>query len=197
VRITERKKVHVPWLELGRAPSNYLDVETIPEGFKVLDPSKLAKSMISRLWSHWSTRAKAKLPILIFIKAREQDMGLYAGLEKPLVDKKRKAYMDVDSDNQGCNDELDVGKGKDRAEEGGSEASSRQPSSKRTRLSEQTIVPEEESPAANSGNRTEFLYSLSSDSSYKLLVDIVLALPVSVSSVSFFIYMELLTNSYV
>jgi hypothetical protein len=68
VRITKHTKVHVPWLELARMP-DCLDVDTIPEGFKVLDPSKLTKKMVSDLWSHWSERAEAELPILIFIKA--------------------------------------------------------------------------------------------------------------------------------
>jgi hypothetical protein len=49
VRITKRKKVHVPWLELAKTPA-YLDLDTIPEGFKVLDPSKLTKNMVSDLW---------------------------------------------------------------------------------------------------------------------------------------------------
>jgi hypothetical protein len=38
-----------------------------------------------------------------------------------------------------------------------------------------------QSPAANSGDMPKYLYSLSSDSCYKSLLDGVLALPISVS----------------
>ena len=69
MRFTKQDKVHVPWLELARTPTKYLNMNTIHKGFKVLDPSKLTKMMISQLWDHWSERAKAKLPILIFIDA--------------------------------------------------------------------------------------------------------------------------------
>jgi hypothetical protein len=110
VRITKRERAHVPWLELARTPEKYLDVDTIPKGFKVLDPSKLTKDRIFDLWCHWSGRARAKLPILIFIEAREQDLGIHARyeLEKPSVVKKRVAYVDVGSDDQTGDDELMV-----------------------------------------------------------------------------------------
>jgi hypothetical protein len=39
------------------------------------DPSKMTKDMIHNLWSHWSARAKAQKPILIFSDARQQDFG--------------------------------------------------------------------------------------------------------------------------
>ena len=69
MRFTKQDKVHVPWLELAKTPTKYLNMDTIPEGFKVLDPSKLTKAMVGWLWDHWSEQAKAKLPILIFINA--------------------------------------------------------------------------------------------------------------------------------
>ncbi|KAG8219311.1 hypothetical protein J3R82DRAFT_183 [Butyriboletus roseoflavus] len=115
MRITKHDKVHVPWLELVRMPTKYLDADTIPEGFEMLDPSKLTKVMISCLWSYWVAQAKVKVPILIFIKAWRQDLGLSAGLEVPWVVNKRKLYVEVESgDNQG-DDDLDghAGKGKD------------------------------------------------------------------------------------
>jgi len=52
VRITQCDKVHVLWLELARMLEKYLDANTIPEGFKILDPSKLTKNRILELWSH-------------------------------------------------------------------------------------------------------------------------------------------------
>ena len=79
VKITGRKnKVRVPWLDLSQTPAKFLDVDTIPEGFRVLDPSKMTKDMVLSLWTHWARRAKANLPILIFIDARSQDFDFYA-----------------------------------------------------------------------------------------------------------------------
>jgi hypothetical protein len=203
VRITKRDSVHVPWLEVARSPTAYLDVDTIPDGFKVLDPSKLTKAMIFELWCHWSARAMAKLPILIFIKARHQDLGLSAqwDLKRPQAAPKRKAipYVDVGSDDQASNDELDGhGNGKDVADkgEGTSGSSIRQPPSKRPRHSGHTAVPDKQSPAANSSDRPKFLSSLSPDPSYKALVDGILALPVFVSTFFFFICMNLPNYSY-
>lgn len=182
MRITKRDNARVPWLELARSPADYLDDNTIPEGFKVLDPSKLTKSMVTELWCHWSERARAKEPILIFIKAREQDLGLAARyppeMPRPLVGQKRTAYVDVESDDQVSDDEMDscTGKSKEGADKGKgiSESSARPPPSKRRRLSD------DQSPAANNGDMPKFLYSLSLEPSYKVLLDGVLALPVFV-----------------
>jgi hypothetical protein len=115
-----------------------LDADTIPEGFKVLDPSKLTKVMVSDLWSHWSGQAKAKLPILIFITAREQDLGTRARypMQMPLVRKAHLAYLDIGSDDSASDDGADKG-------EGASGSPIRSP----------PPVPEEESPAANDSNR--------------------------------------------
>lgn len=200
MRITgKRDKVHVPWLELARTPTKYLDADTIPQGFEVLDPSKLTKLMISRLWSHWCTRAKAKLPILVFIKARRQDLGLSAGLEVPRTAGKRMQYVEVGSDDQPTGDELDgcAGKGKDGVDEGEGISGSPvgPPPSKRPRLSGQPAVPEDQSPAANESDRPKFLYSLSLDPSYKTLLDGMLALPIFVSPFFVFISMDWLNYS--
>jgi len=60
--------MYVPWLELARTLTKYLDINTLPEGFEVLDPSKMTKRMISQLWFHWTKWANAKQPILIFLE---------------------------------------------------------------------------------------------------------------------------------
>jgi hypothetical protein len=196
VRITKRERAHVPWLELARTPEKYLDVDTIPEGFKVLDPSKLTKDRIFDLWCHWSGRARAKLPILIFIEAREQDLGIHARyeLEKPSVVKKRVAYVDVGSDDQTGDDELN---GPADKGEGTSGSLHKQPPSKHPRLSQQPAVPDKRSPAANNSDRRKYLYSLCIHPSYKTLVDGMLALPLSVSPFFFFMCMDLSNYSYI
>jgi hypothetical protein len=78
VRITKNPKARVPWLELAKESANFLDVETIPEGFKVLDPSKLTQNMVFSLLGHWRKRRDEKKPILVFAKAQKQDLrGFY------------------------------------------------------------------------------------------------------------------------
>lgn len=180
------EKAHVPWQELTRAPEKYLDTDTIPEGFQILDPSKLTKNRIDELWCHWSARAKAKQPILVFKKARDQDLGSRARWELvvPRAVRTKPAYVDL-SDDQTSDDEPDgrAGKRKDGPDTGEatSESSVRPPPSKRPRLSGRLAVPEEQSPAANNSNRSKFLYSLSCDTVYKTLLNNVSALPVFVS----------------
>lgn len=177
-------------------PSKYLDINTIPTDLEVLDPSRLTKPMIFLLWVHWSVRQRAGLPILVFTAARRQDIRqdlayLHARQEKPPAVKNNIPYVSFWSDDQASEDGPDgdqpnghIGKGNDaRADEleGPSGSSVRQLPSKRSHLSEQATLPEEQSPAANNSNRTEFLRSLSFDPSYKALLSHVLALPVLVS----------------
>ena len=113
VRITKCYDVHVPWLELSSNPANYLNMNIIPESFKVLDLPKLTKSMITLLWAHWTEWAKAKLSILAFIKAWESDLELSAMAEtvetdRHLFQKKRAVvpYIDVGSDDEPSDDNL-------------------------------------------------------------------------------------------
>jgi hypothetical protein len=129
-------------------------------------------------------------------------------LEKSPAAGKRKAvkFVSFSSDDQASDDEPEdghTGKGKDGADkgEGNPGSSIGQPLSKRRRLFKRPASPEEkspeeqhleepsplewslveQSPAANSGDMPKYLYSLSSDSCYKSLLDGVLVLPISVS----------------
>lgn len=114
-----------------------------------------------------------------------------------------------DEAGDGDDDELEdghTGKGKDRADKDKRNhgSSVRQPLSKRHRLFKRPASPEEkspeeqseqspeeqsprelsiaeQSPASNSRDMTKYLYSLSSESCYKTLLDTVLALPLLVS----------------
>lgn len=184
MRITERKKVHVPWLELARNQTEYLDGDTIPNGFEVLDPSKLTVAMIDRLWNHWSLRAAAKQPILIFKNARSQDTA--AGVRRQQFAQSMKNFR-VASDDQvgdsGHAGNSHSGKRKGEANKGQemSQSAVTPLPSKRPRLFRGPVVPEEQSPGANNGDKQKFLVSLSSDTSYKVLLDAVLALPAFVS----------------
>ena len=82
------------------------------------------------------------------------------------------------------------GKGKYVADKGeGTSAPSKHP-----HLAIEPFVVQKHSPAANNSNRAKFLYSLSSDASFKNLLDGVLALPTLVSS--FFITCANLSNYF-
>lgn len=169
MRITKREKVHVPWLELARAPSDYLDPGALPEGFNVLDPSKLTKDMVRTLWCHWSGRARANLPVLVFIKARKQDLSISARYNtektKPVLGKRAVAYVEPGSDDEADDSE-----------------SERPPPSKHPRLSKEATIPDNLSPAANNGGRAEFLRRLVKDPVLWILLRGVEALPGVVSS---------------
>lgn len=159
----------MPWLELARAPGKYLDAGAIPEGFKVLDPSKLTKDMVRALWCHWSGQARAHLPVLVFTKAREQDLSISAryNTEKtqPVLGKRAAAYVEPGSDDEADYNEPE-----------------RPPPSKHPRLSKKATIPDKQSPAANNSSRTEFLRRLVTDPVLWTLLRGVEGLPGVVSS---------------
>ena len=182
VRLTKRPKIPVPWLLLARSAKEYLDMECLPEGFVVADPSKFTKKVLDKLWNHWARRHSEKKPILQFVKARNDDLpfGL-PRVERTEVRKKR-PYMEVGSSED--EQELVAGKGKATNAAMSGEAgpsSAARPLSKRARLSGQPEVPEEESPAANQHDRFPFLQGLSGDFDYQELVRILSSLPIFVS----------------
>lgn len=178
-------------MELAKAPTKYLDADTIPEGFKVLDPSKLTKSMVSDLWSHWFERAKAKLPILVFIEAREQDMGRKArctvdipmDISRPLAGRKRTPYNYNWSDDEASDGEMGS-LAKDGADKG--KGTSRSPA--RPAPSKRPRISDEGSPAGNCDDRQNFLYGLSTEPSYKALLNSVLLLAACVSPFFFYFF---------
>lgn len=111
-------------------------------------------------------------------------MGLTDGYKmRPLV---RKRPLLIFSSEKSSDDELDGHneKGKDVADKGEGTSGSLTTSapSKCPRLAIEPFVVQEHSPAANNSDREKFLYSLSSDASFKILLDGVLALPTLVSS---------------
>jgi hypothetical protein len=169
VKITKNDKARVPWGELGKAPSKYLERGTIPKRFRMQDPSKMNKDTVFNLWFHWSERAKSNQPILVFIKAQEQDLGICAryepfSREMPHIRGKRILYVEVGTNDEASSDE-----------------SERPSSSKRPCLSKQAAVPDAKSPAANSSCRRNFLSLLSIETPYRALLGGVFTLPAVVS----------------
>ena len=212
MRAAGRKKVRVPWLKVAREPNSYLDAEMLPEEFNVLDPSKLTKAMVGRLWDHWSERAEADLPILVFTLAQKQDRRPYGSSFDGQFPKRNRMNWRKRAPSSSEDEESDGEADADK-DKGVSGPPVRPPSPKRRRLSKQTldilwphgedvdsepetplpnrpplfkvskqtVVADEQSPAANNSNRMEFLRKLSGETSYVTLLDGALALPAVVS----------------
>ncbi|KAI6119030.1 hypothetical protein EDD16DRAFT_1519584 [Pisolithus croceorrhizus] len=54
-KFTKKPKAKVPWGLLIKSPMEYLDSESIPEGFTMKDPSKWTKADLGLLWDHWQS----------------------------------------------------------------------------------------------------------------------------------------------
>ncbi|KAF8141806.1 hypothetical protein EV363DRAFT_1443743 [Boletus edulis] len=148
-RIAKRQKVHAPWLELSHAATQYLDSDTIPQGFKISDPSKFTKAQLDRLWSHWKARASADMPILWFIKAKQNDLGWSTQIAEEhsrVASKKGKesTYVNVDDDDEVQGE----GEGeKDENKEKGTTSSATQaPTSNSPPLQDQSVALENQDP---------------------------------------------------
>jgi hypothetical protein len=169
VRLTKKPKILVPWLLLTKSVKDYLDMDCLPGGFVIADPSKFTKKVLDNLWDHWASRHSQDEPILQFTRACDDDLP---------YDLPRVKHPQV------CKQEFVAGKGKaadaSTSAEAGSSSAGR-PLSKRARLLGQPEVPDDESPTVNQHNCFSFLEGLSKDSDYHALVRILLSLPVFVS----------------
>ena len=162
----------------------------LPEDFNMLNPLKLTKAMVGRLWDHWSEWAEANLPILMFTLAQKQDRRPSDSSFDGRLPKWNQMNW---RKRAGFNTEDDESDDKAKADRPSGPAV-RPPPSKCPRLSKQTNVTDEQSPAANNGDRTEFLCSLSSEMAYAALLDVMLALPAVVSFFLYFFFGKHLSN---
>jgi hypothetical protein len=161
----------------------------------VTDPSKFTKESISNLWAHWHDREKKGLPIIQFIKAKQDDMGWGApSTSVQSRPKKRRPYMITNTDDEDSLDQSDDGPDADantgNNEKGKgpkpvAERSSGPPPAKKARVSESVDPdrPEAGSPASQH-DQIGFLRSLSAEPAYLQLCDRLDALPLFVSSFS-------------
>ncbi|KAI6023454.1 hypothetical protein EDC04DRAFT_2900346 [Pisolithus marmoratus] len=155
-KFTKKPKARVPWGLLIESPMEYLDSQSIPEGFKMKDPSKWTKADLQLLWDHWQT-----------LEAEEKfDRRPVAGSSK------KREWMDPEDDS-----EEEVG------EEGvhsGQMMNCGEVVNKRAEVTMdvQDQAPEECSPAWHaSKDHIQYLKSLSIMPRYQVLVDLVEALP--------------------
>lgn len=189
VRLTKKPKIPVPWLLLAKSAKDYVDMDCLPEGFVIADPSKFTKKVLDKLWAHWASRRSQDEPILQFTRARDDDLPFGLPRVERLQVRKKRCYVEIGSSDD--EQEFVAGKGKAADASMSSEAgpsSAGRPLSKRAHLSGQPEVPEDESPAANQHDRFSFLEGLSRDPDYQGLVRILSSLPVFVGlSLSCFI----------
>ncbi|KAI6102120.1 hypothetical protein F5141DRAFT_1065631 [Pisolithus sp. B1] len=167
---------------LIKSPMEYLDPESIPEGFTMKDPSKWTKADLGLLWDHWQTLEAEEKVIVSFIDCKKEDAPLSRQFYRKVVgSSKKRVWVTVDDDSE--------------AEVGG--AGIPGPSVTQHSVggpSEQTVDggevlgeattdagqsnPEESSPAWHaSKDWISYLKSLSIMPRYQVLVDLVDALP--------------------
>ncbi|KAI6097482.1 hypothetical protein F5141DRAFT_1220044 [Pisolithus sp. B1] len=163
-KFTKKPKAKVPWGLLIKSPMEYLDSESIPEGFTMKDPSKWTKADLGLLWDHWQS-----------LEAEEKFDRKVVGSSK------KRVWVTVDDDS-----EAEVG-GAGIPGPSATQHSVGGPSKQTVDggevLGEATTDagqsnPEESSPAWHaSKEQTSYLKSLSIMPRYQVLVDLVDALP--------------------
>ncbi|KAI6010228.1 hypothetical protein EDC04DRAFT_2906089 [Pisolithus marmoratus] len=174
-KFTKKPKAKVPWGLLIKSPMEYLDSESIPEGFTMKDPSKWTKADLGLLWDHWQSQEAEEKMIVSFIDCKMEDAPLQRQFDRQVPSSsKKKPWVDVEDDSE--------------AEAGGGGVA--EPSDQNMDLGEvqkrglvhdvdvRDQTPEESSPAWHaSKDQTQYLKSSSIMPRYQVLVDLVDGLP--------------------
>ncbi|KAI6095188.1 hypothetical protein F5141DRAFT_1222263 [Pisolithus sp. B1] len=181
-KFTKKPKAKVPWGLLIKSPMEYLDSESIPEGFTMKDPSKWTKADLGLLWDHWQSLEAEEKVIVSFIDCKKEDAPLSRQFDRKVVgSSKKRVWVTVDDDSEAevggvgipgpSATQHSVGGPSEQTVDGGEV------------LGEPTTDagqsnPEESSPAWHaSKDQISYLKSLSIMPRYQVLVDLVDALP--------------------
>ncbi|KAI6017843.1 hypothetical protein EDC04DRAFT_2902476 [Pisolithus marmoratus] len=155
-KFTKKPKAKVPWGLLIKSPMEYLDSESIPEGFTMKDPSKWTKADLGLLWDHWQSQ-----------EAEEK-----FDRQVPSSSKK-KPWVDVEDDS-----EAEAGGGVAGPSDQNMDLGEVQKTGVVHDVDVRDQTPEESSPAWHaSKDQTQYLKSLSIMPRYQVLVDLVDGLP--------------------
>ncbi|KAI6040689.1 hypothetical protein EDC04DRAFT_2602292 [Pisolithus marmoratus] len=173
-KFMKKPKARVPWGLLIKSPMEYLDSQSIPEGFTMKDPSKWTKADLGLLWDHWQTLEAEEKVIVSFISCKKEDAPLSRQFDRRPVagSSKKREWMDPEDDS-----EEEVG------EEGVHLGQMMKSGEVVNKGVEATMdvwdqAPEECSPAWHaSKDHIQYLKSLSIMPRYQVLVDPVEALP--------------------
>ncbi|KAI6036719.1 hypothetical protein PISMIDRAFT_17849 [Pisolithus microcarpus 441] len=179
-KFTKKPKAKVPWGLLIKSPMEYLDSQSIPEGFTMKDPSKWTKADLGLLWGHWGTLEAEEKVIVSFIGCKKEDAPLSWQFDRRPVggSSKKREWMDPEDDSE---EEIvragvqcsDAGPSRETVETG-------EVANKGVELTMDVgdKAPEESSPAWHATkDRIAYLKLLSIMSRYQVLVDLVVALP--------------------
>ncbi|KAI6013015.1 hypothetical protein EDC04DRAFT_2609412 [Pisolithus marmoratus] len=174
-KFTERPKAKVPWGLLIKSPLEYLDKESIPDGFTMKDPSKWTKADSQLLWTHWHSLEGEDKVIVSFINCRKEDAPLaFWSDRKGKASSKKKVYMSPGDDSEASVGPMGMVGGSDSKQETGGVPKRGEVVPGRAK----DDTPQETSPAWHaSKDRVKFLKSLSIMPWYQELVELVLALP--------------------
>ncbi|KAI6008510.1 hypothetical protein EDC04DRAFT_2610913 [Pisolithus marmoratus] len=173
-KFMKKPKARVPWGLLIKSPMEYLDSQSIPEGFTMKDPSKWTKADLWLLWDHWQTLEAEEKVIVSFISCKKEDAPLSRQFDRRPVagSSKKREWMDPEDDSEEEVGEEGVHSGQmmksgevvNKGAEGTTDV--------------QDQAPEECSPAWHaSKDCIQYLKSLSIMPRYQVLVDLVEALP--------------------
>ncbi|KAI6127046.1 hypothetical protein F5141DRAFT_1060666 [Pisolithus sp. B1] len=100
-KFTKKPKAKVPWGLLIKSPMEYLDSESIPEGFTMKDPSKWTKAYLGLLWDHWQSLEAEEKVIVSFIDCKKEDAPLSRQFDRKVVgSSKKRVWVTVEDDSE-------------------------------------------------------------------------------------------------
>ncbi|KAI6097097.1 hypothetical protein F5141DRAFT_1205735 [Pisolithus sp. B1] len=100
-KFTKKPKAKVPWGLLIKSPMEYLDPESISEGFTMKDPSKWTKANLRLLWDHWQSLEAEEKVIVSFIDCKKEDAPLSRQFDRKVVgSSKKRVWVTVDDDSE-------------------------------------------------------------------------------------------------
>ncbi|KAI6043296.1 hypothetical protein EDC04DRAFT_2891143 [Pisolithus marmoratus] len=84
------------------SPMEYLDSQSIAEGFTMKDPSKWTKADLGLLWDHWQTLEAEEKVIVSFIGCKKEDVPLSRQFDRRPVagSSKKREWMDPEDDSE-------------------------------------------------------------------------------------------------
>ncbi|KAI6137271.1 hypothetical protein F5141DRAFT_1060132 [Pisolithus sp. B1] len=100
-KFTKKPKAKVPWGLLIKSPTEYLDSESIPEGFTMKDPSKWTKADLGLLWDHWQSLEAEEKVIVSFTDCKKEDAPLSRQFDRKVVgSSKKRVWVTVEDDSE-------------------------------------------------------------------------------------------------
>ncbi|KIM52189.1 hypothetical protein SCLCIDRAFT_11947 [Scleroderma citrinum Foug A] len=177
MKFTESSRVSVPWLLLAKDPKEYIDLDCLPEGSLVHDPSKLTESNVNKLWHYWEQRSKKQDIILRFIKAKPDDMPATLN-DKPKQRLRKRPYVEIGENSDEEDNSEEKGSHSPGLATGSPSSAKGKPASTHSPAGKGHIKADPSSPAAHKDDRPTFLCGLSSDLHYFGLLDRLSRLPI-------------------